>query len=212
MFPAWLDNTVKAGGLLALVGALVVIGLLYYGISPQAMDMGYMPQQPVPYSHRLHAGELGIDCRYCHNTVEHSAFASVPPTDTCMNCHTTIRPTSEKLAPVFQSHATGMPVQWIRVHDNPDFVYFDHSAHVTRGVGCVECHGRVDKMDEVYQAEALSMAWCLGCHRDPDARLRPPEEVTNMTWVAPGDPAEYGAELRATRNINPPTDCSTCHR
>jgi menaquinone reductase, multiheme cytochrome c subunit len=212
LFPRWLDNTVKAGGLLAVVGVLVVIGLLYYGISPQAMDIGYEPKQPVPYSHRLHAGELGIDCRYCHNTVERSAFASVPPTETCMNCHTTIRPDSDKLLPVRESHDTGLPVQWIRVHDNPDFVYFNHSAHVTRGVGCVECHGRVDKMDEVYQAKALSMAWCLGCHRDPDTHLRPPEEVTNMQWVAPGDPAAYGAKLRKERDINPPTDCSTCHR
>ncbi|MBZ0267676.1 cytochrome c3 family protein [bacterium] len=189
-----------------------MVGLLYYGIHPQAMDIGYMPQQPVPYSHRLHAGELGIDCRYCHNTVESSAFASIPPTEVCMNCHATIRPQSEKLAAVRESFATGMPVPWIRVHDNPDFVYFNHSAHVTRGVGCVECHGRVDKMEEVYQAEALSMAWCLSCHRAPDERLRPVEEVTNMQWAAAGDAAELGAQLREARDINPSTDCSTCHR
>lgn len=210
-FPGWLDNTVKAGGLLALVGALVMVGLLYYGIHPQAMDIGYMPVQPVPYSHRLHAGELGIDCRYCHTTVETSAFASIPPTEVCMNCHATIRPQSEKFAAVRESFATGMPVPWIRVHDNPDFVYFNHSAHVTRGVGCVECHGRVDKMDEVYQAEALSMAWCLSCHRAPDERLRPTDQVTNMQWAA-ADPAKLGAELRQARDINPSTDCSTCHR
>lgn len=210
-FPGWLDNTVKAGGLLALVGALVMVGLLYYGIHPQAMDIGYMPVQPVPYSHRLHAGELGIDCRYCHTTVETSAFASIPPTEVCMNCHATIRPQSEKLTAVRESFATGMPVPWVRVHDNPDFVYFNHSAHVTRGVGCVECHGRVDKMEEVYQAEALSMAWCLSCHRAPDERLRPPDQVTNMQWAA-ADPAKLGAELRQARDINPSTDCSTCHR
>jgi len=211
-FPSWLDNTVKIGGILALVGVLVVVGLLYYGIHPQAMDIGYMPEQPVPYSHALHVGQLGMDCRYCHTTVETSAFASIPPTETCMNCHTTIRPDSELLAPVRESHATGMPVEWVRVHDNPDFVYFDHSAHVTRGVGCVDCHGRVDRMEEVYQAKPLSMAWCLSCHRNPDPYLRPPGEVTNMAWTAPEDPAVYGAQLRAARNINPPTDCSTCHR
>jgi hypothetical protein len=211
-FPGWLDNTVKAGGLLVLVGALVMVGLLYYGISPQAMDIGYMPVQPVPYSHRQHAGELGIDCRYCHTTVETSAFASIPPTEVCMNCHATIRPQSEKLVAVRESFATGLPVPWIRVHDNPDFVYFNHSAHVARGVGCVECHGRVDKMDEVYQAEALSMAWCLSCHRAPDAKLRPVDQVTNMQWVAAGDAAKLGAQLRQALDINPSTDCSTCHR
>lgn len=211
-FPTWLDNTVKIGGILVGVGALFVVGLLYYGIHPQAMDIGYQPEQPVPYSHALHAGELGIDCRYCHNTVETSAFASVPPTETCMNCHSTVRPDSELLAPIRESHATGLPVEWVRVHDEPDFVYFNHSAHVTRGVGCVECHGRVDKMEEVYQAQPLSMAWCLSCHRAPETRIRPVDQVTNMDWIAPEDPQKYGEKLRLANDINPPTDCSTCHR
>jgi hypothetical protein len=212
LFPPWLDVVVKAGGVLAGAGGLYVVFLLYYGIHPKAMDEGYMPEQPVPYSHALHAGTLGIDCRYCHNTVEHSAFASIPPTQTCMNCHTAVWPQSEKLVPVRESYATGMPVEWVRVHDLPDFVYFNHSAHVTRGVGCVSCHGRVDKMEEVYQHAPLSMAWCLSCHRNPDPHLRPVEEVTNMEWVAPEDPAVYGAGLRAAYDINPPQDCSTCHR
>ncbi|MCA9751530.1 MAG: cytochrome C [Gemmatimonadetes bacterium] len=176
------------------------------------MDIGYQPEQPVPYSHALHAGELGLDCRYCHNTVERSAFASIPPTQTCMNCHTAIWPESEKLLPVRESYSTGMPVEWVRVHDLPDFVYFNHSAHVTRGIGCVTCHGRVDQMETVYQNAPLSMAWCLDCHRAPEKNLRPVSEVTNMTWVAPKDPKAYGAELAAAFDINPPQDCSTCHR
>lgn len=211
-FPAWIDRTIKVGGILAGLGALYTVGLAYYGIHPQAMDIGYEPKQPVPYSHALHVGELGMDCRYCHNTVEASPFASVPPTQTCMNCHGTIRPESEKLAPVRDSFTTGMPVEWVRVHDLPDFVYFNHSAHVRRGVGCVECHGRVDRMETVYWSEPLSMAWCLSCHRHPEAHLRPPDEVTNMEWKAPEDRLVYGAKLREANGINPPTDCSTCHR
>ncbi len=211
-FPAWLDLTVKIGGLLVGFGALYVVALLYYGIHPQAMDIGYMPEQPVAYSHRLHAGELGIDCRYCHSTVEETAFATVPATQTCMNCHQAIQPESEILAPIRDSYATGMPVEWMRVHDLPDFVYFNHSAHVRRGVGCVECHGRVDEMETVYQAESLSMAWCLDCHRNPDPKLRPLEAITNMAWAPDGNPEILGRELRTANGINPPTDCSTCHR
>jgi hypothetical protein len=211
-FPAWIDFALKAGGVGAGIGALYVVALLYYGIHPLAMDIGYEPEQPVPYSHALHAGELGIDCRYCHNTVEESAFASVPPTQTCMNCHSGIRPASEKLTPVRESYATGLPVEWVRVHDLPDFVYFNHSAHVNRGVGCVECHGRVDKMEVVYQDKPLSMAWCLSCHRDPDPNLRPLDQITNMTWDPGEDRRTFGARLREATDVNPSTDCSTCHR
>jgi hypothetical protein len=203
---------VKGGGIVAGLGTLYVVALLYYGIHPQAMDIGYAPEQPVPYSHAMHAGQLGIDCRFCHSTVEVSAFASVPPTQTCMTCHGTIFPESENLVAVRESYATGMPVDWVRVHDLPDFVYFDHSAHVRRDVGCVECHGRVDKMETVYQAEALSMAWCLDCHRSPDAHLRPLTEITNMEWEPPEDPETYGRRLREANDINPSEDCSTCHR
>jgi hypothetical protein len=211
-FPAWLDPVVKIGGVGAGVGTLYVVALLYWGIHPRAMDIGYEPNQPVPYSHALHAGKLGIDCRYCHNVVEDSPFASIPPTQTCMNCHSNIFPESEKLLPVRESYATGLPIEWVRVHDLPDFVYFDHSAHVNRGVGCVECHGRVDKMETVYQAKGLSMAGCLGCHRHPEKRLRPLDQITNMAWKAPEDPEVYGARLREAYDLNPRTDCSTCHR
>jgi hypothetical protein len=191
---------------------LYVVALVWYGASPETTDVGYAPQQPVPYSHALHAGQLGIDCRYCHNTVERSAHAAIPPTDTCMNCHANIRARSEKLAAVRESWETGLPIRWVRVHDLPDYVYFNHSAHVRRGVGCVECHGRVDLMEVVEQVAPLSMGWCLDCHRNPDARLRPPQYVTHLDWVPDGDPAVVGREIREALDIRPSEDCSTCHR
>ena len=212
VFPRW---TNLARPLLAatLVAAPVyLVTLVWLGASPRTQDVGYAPRQPVPYSHALHAGELGIDCRYCHNTVESAAMAAVPPTQTCMNCHAKVRTASPKLTAVRESYATGMPVPWVKVHDLADFVYFNHSAHVVRGVGCVECHGRVDKMEVVSQVERLSMEWCLDCHRDPDAHLRPPEVVTRMDWVAPEDPAVYGRKLREAGGIAPSVDCWTCHR
>ncbi len=211
-FPKW-TNALRPvlGVILVLVPAYVVV-LLAYGGSPRTTAVGYRPQQPVPYSHALHAGQLGIDCRYCHTTVEVAAHAAIPPTQTCMNCHAKIRSASPKLLLVRESYATGLPVPWVRVHDLPDYVYFNHSAHVRRGVGCVECHGRVDTMETVTQVHRLSMGWCLDCHRNPDRHLRPPEMVTKMDWVAPEDPAVYGRRLREANNINPSTDCWTCHR
>jgi hypothetical protein len=212
VFPRWANKTRQIAGVVLGVAPVYLTGLIWYGASPKTTDVGYMPKQPVPYSHALHVGELGLDCRYCHNTVEAAAHAAIPPTSTCMNCHNMIWTKSPKLLPVRESAATGRPVEWIKVHDLPDFVYFNHSAHVSRGVGCVSCHGRVDQMPEVYQAAELSMAWCLDCHRNPEPSLRPPEEVTNMSWQPPSDAAAYGKDLRAKNHINPPIDCSTCHR
>jgi len=184
--------------------------IVWFGFSPKTVDVGYQPTQPVAYSHALHAGQLGIDCRYCHNTVDVAAHAATPPTETCMNCHARVRKQSPLLEPIRQSAETGKPVEWVKVHDLPDYVYFNHSAHVTRGVGCVSCHGRVDQMEVVYQKEPLSMGWCLDCHRAPEPSLRPPSEVANMTWQPPSP--EFGKEFRAKNNINPPEDCSGCHR
>ena len=212
VFPRWANKTRQLAGIALGVTPLYLIGLSWYGASPKTTDVGYMPKQPVPYSHALHAGELGIDCRYCHNTVEKAAVAAIPPTATCMNCHAKIHTQSPALAPVRESYETGRPIEWIKVHDLPDYAYFNPSAHVVRGIGCVSCHGRVDQMVEVKQDQPLSMSWCLDCHRNPDPNLRPPEEVTNMTWKAPGDPAEFGKALREKNHIAPPTDCSTCHR
>lgn len=203
----------------AVVGAVLpvyLVLLVAYGAAPETTDVGYQPVQPVEFSHALHAGELGMDCRYCHNTVEDSKHASIPPTQTCMNCHTNIHPASDKLVLVRESYQTGMPIPWVRIHDLPDYSYFSHAAHVNRGVGCATCHGRVDKMEVVYQAEPLSMGWCLECHRQPEQYLRPNEEITNMAYALPADEQlAKGTELKERYNIRSAQylqSCSVCHR
>ena len=211
-FPKWTNSLRVAIGIAAVGIPAYLVLLIAYGTHAKTTAVGYMPEQPVPYSHALHAGQLGIDCRYCHPTVESAAFAALPPTQTCMNCHQKIRANSEKLIAVRESFATGLPIPWIRVHDLPDYVYFNHSAHVSRGVGCVSCHGRIDRMETVYQTQPLTMGWCLGCHRNPEPSLRPLENVTTMDWVAAEDPSVLGSRLREERKINPSTDCATCHR
>lgn len=212
VFPPWTDRFLPVLGLTLLAGVVLFTVLAVLGINPEAMSVGYMPDQPVAYSHAVHAGQLGMDCRFCHNTVERTAQASIPPTQTCMNCHKLLQPESQKLTLVRESHATGMPIRWIRVHELPDYVYFNHSAHVSRGVGCLSCHGRVDKMEVVYQVEPLSMGWCLDCHREPERHLRPRERVTDLEWVPEEDQLSLGLRLRKAYDINPSTDCSTCHR
>lgn len=169
-------------------------------------------EQPVQFSHKHHAGELGIDCRYCHTSVEISAVASVPPTKTCINCHSQIWAQSQFLEPVRASWRTDQSIRWIKVNDLPDFVYFNHSVHVHKGIGCVSCHGRVDKMNQLYQATSLQMEWCLDCHRHPERNVRPRDEVFNMRWEPPADQEALGATLMKAYDIHPRTDCSTCHR
>ncbi|NJN65106.1 MAG: cytochrome c3 family protein [Acidobacteria bacterium] len=211
-FPKWV-NLLRPGIALALVGGPLYVGvLLYMAGKPTTTDVGYAPEQPLPYSHALHVGQLGIDCRYCHTTVESEAFAAIPPTQTCMNCHAKVRANSDKLVLVRESYATGMPIPWVKIHDLPDYAHFNHASHVRAGVSCVSCHGRVDQMEVVYQVEPLNMGWCLDCHRNPEPHLRPVEFVTQLDWQPEGDPAALGARLRAERNINPKVDCSTCHR
>jgi hypothetical protein len=213
-FPSKTDRLLRSIALVAALGAPTPALLVAYGASPLTTDAGYAPEQPIPYSHKLHVGELGLDCRYCHTSVEHTAKANIPPTQTCMNCHAKVHTQSKLLEPLRESYASGRSVEWVRIHDLPDYAYFNHSAHVTRGVGCVECHGRIDTMEVVYQAEPLSMSWCVDCHRHPETHLRPPEEVTNMAWEPPAgqSKAEFGRAYAEKNNINPPTDCSTCHR
>ena len=213
LFPRWanllLPTVILAGATIPLYAFFFVA----YGLSPKTLEVGFQPEQPVPYSHALHAGELGLDCRYCHTNVDKAAYATVPPTQTCLNCHTNIRPTSPKLVKVQESAATGLPIQWQRVHKLPDFAYFDHSAHVNRGVGCVSCHGRVDKMEVVYQTKPLSMGWCLECHREPEINLRPVSEITNLAWDSATESSfEERQALIAKYHINPNDNCSTCHR
>jgi hypothetical protein len=211
-FPTWTDRLVPVLGAVIVLAPVYLVAMVYYGGSPQTTDVGYRPIQPVEFSHAMHAGDLGIDCRYCHNTVDRAAFAAVPPTATCMNCHKQIAADGEKLLLVRQAAASGDAIPWIRVNDLPDYVYFDHSAHVTRGVSCVSCHGRIDKMERVYQAHTLSMGWCLDCHRNPEPHLRPQSVITDLDWEPGEDPVLFGERLRKQNNINPKTDCSTCHR
>jgi hypothetical protein len=202
----------KVGGL--VVGGVVAatVGFVLYAAHPQVADTGYSPEQPVPYSHKLHAGQLGMDCTYCHYTVTKAGFAAVPPTETCMNCHRNVKKDSGKLKLVRDSYATGNPVEWLKIHKLPDYVYFNHQAHVTSGVSCVSCHGRVDQMVEVRQVEPLNMAWCIDCHRNPASRLRPVDQVTNLGWTPDRDPVAIGKEIIAAKKINPPVNCSGCHR
>ena len=197
LFPRWSNYALPAIGIGAIGGLLYATVAVALGFSPKTTAAGYAPEQPVPYSHAMHPGQLGIDCRYCHSTVEKSAFAAIPATQVCMNCHSVVRKDSPRLKPVFDSWATGKPVQWVKVHDLPDFAYFNHSAHVNHGVGCVECHGRIDHMDVVQQVAPLSMGWCLDCHRDPAPHLRPKDEVTNMNWQATDHP------LAKAQNLDP---------
>lgn len=213
LFPPWTNRLRPALGVGVVLALVYATGLIYYGASPRTTDVGYMPVQPVPYSHALHAGKLGMDCRYCHTEVERAAQANVPPTQTCMNCHTVIRADSPRLELVRRSYETGLPIEWVRVHNLPDFVFFDHSAHVRRGVGCVSCHGRIDTMEVVYRDQPLSMSWCLDCHRNPEPHLRPLDQITNMTWKPPGgDAVAEGRRIREELNIQPSEDCTTCHR
>ena len=212
VFPKW-TNWLREASAVAAIGGLVWAVVLVTGVfSPQNSAIGYQPVQPVPYSHALHAGKMNIDCRYCHTTVETTAKANIPPTATCMNCHANVRTTSDKLELVRRSAETGEAIPWVRIHDLPDFVYFNHAAHVQAGVGCVSCHGRIDRMEVVEQVKPLTMGWCLGCHRDPAPNLRPAKFVTDMEWKPDGDPRALGEKLMAERGIAPSTDCATCHR
>src|SRR3954463_15169317 len=159
----------------------VTAGVWYY-FTPKYTRVGYQPIQPVAFSHATHAGQLGIDCRYCHTGVEKSWFSTPPASSTCMNCHSQVLKDDPRLALVRESAASGRPIQWIQIHKLPDFAYFNHSVHVNRGISCVECHGRIDQMDEVYHAQPFSMSFCLDCHRHPEMKLRPNDKITDLAW------------------------------
>ena len=180
--------------------------------SSWATQAGVAREQPVPFSHAHHVGDVGLDCRYCHTTVETSGFANIPPTKTCMNCHSQIWSTSPTLEPVRDSFRTDRSIAWTRVHDLPDFAYFNHSIHVNKGVGCETCHGRVDKMPLTWQKASLQMEWCLDCHRHPEQYVRPREEVFTMGYEPPIEQEELGRRLVKEYKIQSLTSCSTCHR
>lgn len=218
-------------GLLLLGGGGYAGTLFLAATDDKSLNPGYQPTQPIPFSHKIHAGELKMDCRYCHIGVDKAAFASIPPTATCINCHSpdvdgkgpqyaAVRHDSPKLAALHRSWKSGEEsVPWVRIHRLPDFVFFNHAAHVNRGVSCVECHGRIDTMEKVFQAKELSMAWCLECHNNPTARLRPLDQITNLGW----EPEEgktreqVGQEIRDKfeaegNGLHPRNNCAVCHR
>jgi menaquinone reductase, multiheme cytochrome c subunit len=271
MFPRWANLLLPLLVVGFLGSALYLPTVVWLGFSPQATDVGYAPAQPVPYSHALHVGKLGFDCRYCHTTVQDAGFAAIPSVQTCMNCHSYIHVTgrdgqsNKNLEPVWdawdatwrdrakadgtnhyttppidQDRVEGkQPIQWVKVHDLPDYSYFNHSAHTNKGIGCVSCHGRVDHMEVVYQNQPLNMAWCLDCHRQPEKFLRPVEQITNLGWtvdkIDETNP-EIAKAIRADQSLTADTtitqvqmgsylkkkleirdhaymtSCSTCHR
>ena len=198
------------GGVLLVVAFVAAVSAI--NESPYITEVGVARTQPVPFSHKHHVSDDGIDCRYCHTSVEESSFAGIPPTKTCMNCHTQIWSDSPVLEPVRESFRTGKSIQWTRVHNLPGFVYFDHSIHVHKGVGCSTCHGRVDQMPLMWRKNTLYMDWCLGCHRAPERYVRPREEVFNMEYEPPLDQIALGEKLVKEYKIQKLTSCSTCHR
>ena len=207
-------NTLSKLSIFGAIG-LIAAGLwavLEINRSPYVTRAGEAREQPVPFSHAHHVGGIGIDCRYCHTTVEVSATAGIPPTKTCMNCHSQIWNQSPTLEPVRASFRTGQSIEWTRVHDLPDFAYFAHASHVNKGIGCSTCHGRVDRMPLMWQEASLQMEWCLECHRHPERHLRPRAEVFNVAYQPPPDQLEVGRRLMKEYGVQTRTGCSTCHR
>ncbi len=243
VFPKWTNRLpllVLVGGV--LLGGGVVTGVTYY-FTPKYTRVGYQPVQPVSFSHKVHAGELGMDCRFCHNMAEKSWFSNIPAASTCMKCHSTVLAEDPRLAPVrdsFYGEDTNhdgelqkdedknqngkndrSPIPWVQIHKTPDYVYFDHSVHVTRGISCVKCHGRVDQMDEVRHAKSMSMGFCLECHRNAHENVRPLDKVTDLDWKGGSDPHGYsyhfvdktdGASLTDKLGVRASESCSVCHR
>jgi hypothetical protein len=219
IFPKWTNRLpfiLVIGGLLSATS--VVAGLWYY-FTPKYTRVGYQPIQPIAFPHSLHVDQLGLDCRYCHSAVEKSWYSNVPSANTCMNCHNQILKDDPKLALVRESFASGRPIPWVQVHKVPDYVYFNHSVHVNRGVSCVKCHGQINKMDEVYHAKPLSMTFCLDCHRNPELQLRLPDKITQLDWTWDPDPhvaaekqLQFGKKAVQDWKVNASQNCSACHR
>jgi hypothetical protein len=218
LFPKWSNQLPLQ---LAVLGALVtgslILGVTYY-FTPKYTRVGYAPQQPVPFSHALHSGQLGLDCRYCHSFVEQSGHSNVPSANTCMNCHSHIKSDSPLLSAVRASYESGEPVPWVRIHQAPHYVYFNHAVHLARGVSCYNCHGNIQEMEVVYHAKSHSMGFCLECHRNPENYIRPPGDVWSHAdgrWAPLADASaqrEAGLQMVAAWNVKPPLSCSGCHR
>jgi formate-dependent nitrite reductase cytochrome c552 subunit len=208
IFPKWANQLAPKLGLIAvLAGTVAMAGVTYY-LTPKYTRVGYQPKQPVAFSHKVHNEQLGIDCRYCHNNVDKSWFSNIPAASTCMNCHSLVLKDDPRLALVRESYSSGKPIPWVQVHKVPDYVYFNHSVHVNRGISCVHCHGEVNQMDEVQHAKPLSMSFCLDCHRAPDQKIRPVDLVTQLDWKGQVD----GKQLVHDWKVQPGQSCSTCHR
>jgi hypothetical protein len=202
---------------LSIFGAVFFLGAAVWAWdtllrSPYNTQVNVAREQPVPFSHKHHVQGLGLDCRFCHSAVEDSRFAGIPPTKTCMSCHSVVWKDAEILEPVRESFRSNQPIEWVRVHDLPDFAYFDHSIHVTKGIGCSTCHGEVDEMPLMWRTQTLQMDWCLSCHRDPAAFVRPKDQVFSTTWDADSLSDEEREDLALQYHLESMTNCSTCHR
>lgn len=213
-FPKWtnrLPRNIIIGALLA--GTAVTAGVTYY-FTPKYTRVGYEPIQPVAFPHSVHVTQLGIDCRYCHNGVEKSWYSNIPATSVCLNCHNQVLKDDDRLALVRDSAATGKPIPWVQIHKMPDYVYFNHSVHVNRGVSCVECHGQINHMEEVYHAKPLSMSFCLDCHRNPVMHIRPLDKITDLDWKAADEDTQRanGRKFVHDWKIQSLQNCSSCHR
>ncbi|MEO1130760.1 MAG: cytochrome c3 family protein [Planctomycetota bacterium] len=237
VFPRWANSLPRLTGALGGFAFVAVVGIVWYYFTPEFWEVGYQPDQPVDYSHQLHVGKLGIDCRYCHSNVEESAHSNIPDTATCMNCHMgdvntdqaylamnlwTAHKTNENLVQVRSAYATGEPIRWKRIHKVPDYAHFNHAVHINAGVSCYSCHGRIDQQEVVRQEESLSMAWCLDCHRAPEKHLvdvpegDPVKRITNLEWVAQELRARQrnigeGMALVEAKALQPPEHCGACH-
>lgn len=213
LFARWANSLTRIV-LLAMASSLIAVPAFCVAWARTPYSTGQFDPlpQPVMFDHRHHVRDDGIDCRYCHGAAEKSAYAGVPPTETCMNCHGQIWNDAPLLSEVRKSFFTGQPLHWARVNALPDHVFFNHAAHVNHNVGCVSCHGRVDLMGQVFQAQPLTMRWCLDCHRNPEPHLRPQARITDMEWTPDRPAAELGREIRLARHIDPPTHCAACHR
>jgi hypothetical protein len=213
VFPPW-SNTATRVAILAIVagGFAALAAPMIWVRTPWARGQHDAVDQPVQMDHRHHVHDDGIDCKYCHNTVDRAATAGIPSTDKCMGCHQQIWSQSPMLEVVRRSYFSGQPIPWNRVHQVPGFVYFNHSIHVTKGFGCSTCHGRVDQMGAVYQVATLTMEWCLDCHRQPERYIRPLDRVTDMDWTPPDRQDDLGRELMARLGVQSLTGCTTCHR
>ncbi len=213
IFPKWTNRLPLA----IIIGILfiatgVTAGIWYY-FTPKYTDVGYQPIQPVAFPHSTHVDQLGMDCRYCHSTVEKSWFSNIPASSTCMNCHNQVLKDDPRLAMIRDSAQTGKPVPWVHIHRLPDFAYFNHSVHVNRGVSCVHCHGNINRMDEVQQAKPLNMTFCLECHRNPEPNLRPLDKITDLNWDPHKNlPKEWFQRTMQEWKIEKPENCSACHR